>query len=127
MRCIYTIIKSAIIAHTSPACISESTRDPDVEVSFHFNNIRKNATVDGYRPTHLIDGVHLTSGTHHYYGVDRVLPGKTAIGTITFIQPDAYPNCLWVGKEIPIQEGERIVGMAKVLKIFNKSLEALPR
>ena len=46
----------------------------------------------------------------------------TAKGTITFVSPEAYPHCLWEGKKIPIQEGERVVGYATVLKVFNELL-----
>lgn len=36
-------------------------------------------------------------------GVECVIPNTKIKGTITFITPEAYPNCLWVGKEIDIQ------------------------
>lgn len=95
---------------------------PDVEVLFEFNGTRKNYAADGYRPHHLITEKHLTTGVHHYYDVQTVAPNETAKGTITFITPEAYPNCLWVGKRINIQEGTSIVGYATVLKVFNPAL-----
>ena len=96
---------------------------PDVEALFEFNNLRKNPAVDGYRPAHLVLDNYLTTGIHHYYGVDSVLPGETARGTISFITPEAYPHCLWIGKKINIQEGDRIVGYATVTDIYNPVLE----
>lgn len=96
---------------------------PDVEVLFEFNDTRKKAVFDGYRPAHLVTGNYLTTGIHHYYDVDSVNPNGTAKGTITFLSPEAYPHCLWVGKKISIQEGERIVGYATIIDIYNSVLE----
>lgn len=45
------------------------------------------------------------------------------LGTITFITPEAYQNCLWEGKIINIHEGSKIVGYAKVIKIYNDTLK----
>ena len=97
-------------------------RTPDVEVIFEFNETRKNPASDGYRPAHLITEDYLTTGVHHYFDVSAVPPGGSARGTITFLSPEAYPHCLWIGKRIRIQEGERIVGWATVAEIFNPIL-----
>lgn len=96
---------------------------PDVEVIFEFNGTRKNPTADGYRSHHLVTDNYLTIGVHHYYDTEWIQPDGTAKGTITFLTPEAYPHCLWVGKRINIQEGACIVGYATVLKIFNPILE----
>lgn len=96
---------------------------PDVEVLFEFNGTRKNPAYDGYRPVHLVNDSYLTSGIHHYYEVDSVLPNGTAKGTISFLSPEAYPNCLWIGKKINIQEGERVIGFATIMDIYNSVLE----
>ena len=96
---------------------------PDIEVVFKFNGTRKNRVYDGYRPAHLIDGEHLTTGTHKYYNCDSVAPNGTAAGTITFISPEDYPECLWVGKRINIQEGVNVVGYATIKVVHNKILE----
>ena len=95
---------------------------PDVEVLFEFTGTRKNPIIDGYRPHHLITDNYLTTGIHHYYEMQTVSPNGMVKGTITFITPEAYPHCLWIGKRINIQEGTRIVGFATVLKIFNPVL-----
>ncbi len=97
-------------------------RSPDVEVIFEFNGTRIHPAIDGYRPAHLITGDYLTTGIHHYYEVASVPPNGTATGTITFLLPEAYPHCLWIGKKITIQEGARIVGYATIIKIFNPLL-----
>lgn len=95
---------------------------PDVEAIFKFNSTRKSPARDGYRPAHLVNDHYLTTGVHHYYGVESVPPNGTAKGTITFITPEAYPHCLWVGKKITIQEGVRIVGYATITSIYNPLL-----
>ena len=99
-------------------------RQPDVEVEFRFNGTRINPVVSGYRPDHLIKEGYLTSGVHKYFKEDIVMPDETVCGTITFMSPEAYPHCLWVGKEINIQEGARIVGCAVVKQIFNPLLNS---
>lgn len=96
---------------------------PDVEVVFEFNGTRKTPVTSGYRPAHLVTENYLTTGVHHYYEVDSVFPNSTAKGTITFISPEAYPHTLWIGKKINIQEGERIVGCATIINIYNSILE----
>ena len=97
-------------------------QEPDVEVLFEFNGTRNNPAADGYRSQHLVTDNYLTTGVHHYYEVQKVSPNGTAKGTITFITPEAYPHCLWVGKKLIIQEDARFVGYATVLKIFNQIL-----
>jgi elongation factor Tu len=97
-------------------------QEPDVEVLFEFTGTRQHPAVDGYRPHHLVTADYLTTGVHHYYGVQSVAPNAAAKGAITFITPEAYPHCLWVGKKINLQEGARIVGYATILKILNPLL-----
>ncbi len=99
------------------------SRGPDVEVIFEFNGTRNTPTYDGYRPQHLVKDKYLTTGIHHYYDTKRVAPNSMATGTITFITPEYYPHCLWIGKVISIQEGERIVGHATITKIMNDLLK----
>lgn len=77
---------------------------PDIEVLFEFNNVRKGVTQSGYRPSHLIKENYLATGIHNYYNVLEVPPSGKAKGTITFLTPEEYPNCLWVGQTIKIQE-----------------------
>ena len=99
-------------------------RTADVEAVFEFNGTRRGPAFDGYRPSHLITDNYLTTGIHHYYQTNAVPPKGTAKGTITFLMPEAYPHCLWIGKKINIQEGDRVVGYAVITKIFNSLLES---
>lgn len=102
-------------------------KTPDVEVIISFlkteDGGRSTPCISGYRPCHLIKDDYLTSGEHNYFGKDKVLPGESVKGTITFITPEYYPHCLWEGKVINVQEGSKIVGYAKVTKILNNMLK----
>jgi elongation factor Tu len=102
--------------------INMENKIPDIEVIFEFNGARKIPVYDGYRPAHLIKEDYLTTGVHHYYDVETIPINGSGVGTITFITPEMYPACLWIGKKINIQEGGRVVGYATVTKIFNALL-----
>jgi elongation factor Tu len=67
---------------------------------------------------------YLTSGYHKYKDKDQALPGESAITDIWFLTPEHYRHSIQVGTVIRVQEGSRLVGHAKVLKIYNKLLEA---
>ena len=95
----------------------------DVEAIIEFNGTRLAPANDGYRPVHLIMNDYLTTGIHHYYGVKNVAPNSSAKGTITFLTPELYPHCLWIGKKIAIQEGHRVVGYATITEIYNEALK----
>lgn len=97
---------------------------PDVEVEFFFEGVRKHPSSNGYRPLHKVTDDLLTMGIHHYYGSDIApLLGRIR-GTITFLSPTEYPYSMEVGKEVAIQEGAKVVGYAKILRILNPLLIA---
>ena len=96
---------------------------PSVEADFEFNYQRRTPAGDGYRADHQIDDNHRGIGVHHYYDVEKVFPGESALGTITFVDLEYYPNSLFVGQELTILEGERIVGHARVIKVNSPVLE----
>lgn len=92
----------------------------DIEAIFEFTEFRKGKTFEGYRPAHLVKEGCLTTGVHNYYKSD-VFNDKI-LGTITFISPEEYPNCLWKGKRIAMFEGSKLIGYATVTKILNPIL-----
>ncbi|MCL2639059.1 MAG: hypothetical protein FWD48_11900 [Oscillospiraceae bacterium] len=98
-------------------------RKPDVEVVFEFIGTRKTPALNGYRPDHLIKDDYLTCGVHNYYNIEEMPPNGTSKGTITFITPEVYPSCLWIGKRINIQEGSKVIGYATIIKILNSVLD----
>ena len=102
-------------------------REPDIEVMFSFTSSnRKVPYQDGYRCDHLVHSDYLTCGQHKYYNPDGIPPMGTGYGTITFIQPEAYPGSLFTGKVIPLQEGARVIGSATIITVFNPILQSRP-
>ena len=97
-------------------------RTPDVEVVFHFNGKRTRPCYNLFRPIHRVRDDYLTTGIHRYFGVESVPGDGTAHGTITFITPEEYPHCLWVGKKIDIYDGYKLIGYATVTRILNDLL-----
>ena len=101
--------------------------EPDIEAKVTFipteDGGRDAPFYNGYKPNHLVKEDYLTSGSHTYIGKEEVTPGETVEAYIKFLAPEEYPGCLWEGKVINVQEGSRVVGFAKVIKIFNKVLE----
>lgn len=84
---------------------------------------RQTPALSGYRPNHLVADEMLTSATHEYLDGDAIRPGASGQARITFIAPQAYPGCLWIGRVIRVQEGGKLIGYAKILDIRNKILE----
>ena len=107
--------------------IKKSIENPDIRVLFEYNGARNRGFCDGYRPIHKLKtagGDYLTSGIHHYFCKEKISSNGTVEGTITFIDPESYPNCLSVGDRIEIYDGpKRAIGTATVLEIMNKELE----
>lgn len=101
-------------------------RLPDVEAEVRFLSTaeggRQKPAISGYRPAHLVRDDYLTTGVHDYLDTGDAKPGDTVRATITFIAPEAYPNSLWIGKVINIQEGSRVVGHATITRIYNDLL-----
>lgn len=94
---------------------------PDIEAVFEFTKLRK--VYEGYRPAHLVREDYLTTGVHNYYDTGKEANDKL-MGTITFISPEKYPGCMWIGKKIKMYEGRNLVGYATVTKVFNPLLIA---
>ncbi len=101
--------------------ISCGEEKPDVEAVFEFVDFRKDNVYEGYRPAHLVCGSYLSTGVHSYYNLDECSKEKLK-GTITFLNPEAYPKSMWIGKEIEIYEGSRFVGYATITDILNPIL-----
>ena len=102
-------------------------RAPDVEAEFTMlatsQGGRQGPAFSGYRPAHKVRDDYLTSGEHQYLDGEQVSPRQTARCTITFITPEVYPQCLWVGRVLDVQEGSRLVGHVRITRVFNPVLE----
>jgi translation elongation factor EF-Tu-like GTPase len=101
-------------------------KPPDIEAVVSFiptaEGGKSNAVKSGYRPNHLVKEGYLTSGHHEYLDKELVSPGESATAHIWFISPEQYPHTMQVGSVIRVQEGSRLVGHAKVTKVFNEIL-----
>lgn len=95
---------------------------PDVEALFEFVGSRKGKVFEGYRPSHLVKEGYLTTGIHDYFNLDEIEDGKIE-GTITFISPEEYPGCMWIGRRIEMYEGRILVGYATIKGVFNPILQ----
>ena len=80
--------------------------EPDVEAIFEFVGHRNGSLYEGYRPEHLVCENCLTTGIHSYYNLEEDTYGKIK-GTITFISPEEYPECLWRGKKLRCMKGKK--------------------
>jgi translation elongation factor EF-Tu-like GTPase len=101
-------------------------RSPDIEGVFHLYatevSSRNRPALSGYRPAQKIHENYFTTGEHKYLDVVELVPGSSALVEVWFITPEAYPRCLWKGREITVHEGERAVGALKVVRIFSEIL-----
>lgn len=97
---------------------------PDVEAIFEFMEDKRKKLYDGYRPAHLVYANCLTTGLHSYYNLDDD-SNKQLKGTITFVSPEDYPACLWIGKRLAMYEGKEIIGYAVITCIFSPILSVV--
>jgi len=83
---------------------------------------RKEPARTGYRADHLVKDDYLTAGQQEYLDREWIAPGEAANARIWFITPEIYPETLWEGKAIAVQEGSRVVGLAIITKVLNPIL-----
>ena len=48
---------------------------------------------------------------------------ETKVCTVSFITPNVYPASIWVGKDMELYEGDRLVGHMKIVTINNPELD----
>ena len=101
-------------------------RTPDAEVVLRLipttSGGKERAVLSGYRPNYAVRDDYLTSVNHEFIGVEKVEPGGEGLARVWFITPEEYPNALWLGREIQVTEGSRVVGSAVVVTIYNPIL-----
>ncbi len=106
---------------------STALAQPDCEGIFHLLLSGRNTSVfSGYRPYHAIHTNYQTTGEHTYLDHDVVKPGESVRVAVRFITPNVYPQCIWEGRELTVQEGARIVGILKITSIANEALRVVP-
>ncbi len=77
----------------------------------------------GYKGSHLIKEDYLTTGELDLIEIEMLHPGNIATAYVSYLSPEHYPHTLWIGKEMNVQEGSRVVGKAKILEIYNDLLK----
>ncbi|TXI90593.1 MAG: hypothetical protein E6Q34_08670 [Burkholderiaceae bacterium] len=103
-------------------------RSADAEVLLHLVATEmggKNRPVkSGYRPVYAIREDYWTSTNHDFLDVVEFAPGQIGRAHVWFLSPEVYPKSLWVGREMSVAEGNRVVGKAVVVKVLNPLLVA---
>ena len=100
---------------------------PDIEAKIRFLSIeeggRSMPCKSGYRPNHDfgVEGM-LNDAVHTFIDKDRVAPGESVVAHLTFLSPEFQFGRLHEGFEFTVQEGARIVGRGRVLKVLNRAL-----
>ena len=102
------------------------SRAPDCEAIVTLRSTgaggRARPAFTGYRPNHLILPDYNTSGVHEYLDADSIAPSKSGRARIWFLTPEVYPESLWIGKLINVQEGGKVVGEAEITAVLNPVL-----
>lgn len=78
----------------------------------------------GIRPVAKIKDDYLTSIQIDFEN-DNILSNREIIDVfVTFITPEAYPNTLWKGKTIRLQDPSNLWGYLTVTEVYNQMLLA---
>lgn len=87
---------------------------------------RQKPVRSGYRPNHDfgIPGM-LNDAQHEYTDKESVSPGETVTARLQLHRPDLQRGRLFVGMRFTVQEGNRIVGNGKILRVCDKQLELI--
>ena len=100
---------------------------PDIEAEIHFfareEGGRRTPCKSGYRPSHDfgIEGM-LNDAVHQYIDKEWVSPGETVLTHLSFLAPETQFGRLYEGFEFTVQEGTRIVGRGRIIRVFNQIL-----
>ena len=103
-------------------------REPDIEaeitVKLTSEGGRKSPMFSGYRPNHDfgVEGM-LNDAMHEYPENGSISPGEKGKANIWFLAPEYQVGRLFIGMEFTVQEGARLVGMGKITRVVNESLQ----
>ena len=106
-----------------------TTRPPDIEAEIRFLTTeeggRRTAVRSDYRPDHAMGQSGILNGARHIFVTsDEVAPGETVRSQMTFIAPEYQYGRLFVGMEFTVQEGSKIVGRGRILRVLNADIKA---
>lgn len=106
--------------------MARPSRTPDLLVHFSLTVLRSDGSLkrvrSGYRPIYNVRHGHWSSAHHEFVEPAGVETGKQSLAEVWLIAPDKYPNTFWVGREVEVAEGPRVVGVAEILEIINPVL-----
>lgn len=104
----------------------EQTHHIEAEIRFLLTEAggRQTSVRSGYRPTHDfgIPGM-LNDAQHDYVHMENVAPGETVRARLRLLRPDLQQGRLVVGMPFTVQEGNRIVGTGKILRVCDPQLK----
>ena len=101
--------------------------EPDIQAEVRFSTTleggRNGPVCTNYRPCHDmgIDGM-LNDGKHEFVDREWVALGDTVVSRIRFLVPEYQAGRLYEGMPFTIQEGSKIVGRGRVIRILNPAL-----
>jgi hypothetical protein len=80
--------------------------------------------LSGYRPNHDfgLPG-ELNDAQHDYPENGKIAPGEKGIALIRLLSPERQQGRLFAGMEFTVQEGNRVVGRGKIVKILKDELK----
>ena len=124
----YTLDEVIEFGNERKAKLNLDDYEPDILAEVEYfkgtKDSRETPCTSGYRPAHQVTDEYLTTGEHIYFENDVVWPGESAKVYVKFLSPEIYPHCLWVGKELNVNEASKIVGRLTVKEIYNELLQA---
>ena len=102
-------------------------RNPDFEAEISFllttEGGRTTPVASGYRSLHDFGNGELYGAQHEYPGHEWVHPGETVVARLWIFFPDSLGANLRQGTEFSVQEGPRVVGQGRIIRVLNPALE----
>ncbi len=104
------------------------SREPDLEAEISARppseGGRQSPMYSGYRPNHNfgVEGM-LNDAIHEYPETGSIAPGEKGKANLWLVAPKCQEGRLFIGMAFTVQEGGRIVGMGRVTKVINESLQ----
>ena len=84
---------------------------------------RTNSAFSSYRPNHdfgLKEG--LIDAVHEYVGTNEAHPGSQVYTHMVFLTPRLLLGKLTPGQEFRVQEGDKLIALGRISKIFRDEL-----
>ena len=103
-----------------------SDRRPDIEAEITLvpteSGGRRTPVLTGYRPAHDFGVEGTLVDAAHDYAAGELIPGETGRALMTFGVPSLVAGHIVEGMTFTVQEGSRIIGRGRVLRVLNESL-----